>query len=266
MITIKKSENTKKSDYISMYDIYATLKEYILPYIENGIYLSTDEISRVFMGAKMFNEALEKDALYIHDKLPRKTKSALRDRKNKIFETLTAEGWHSISDYKKRRIVYLQYASLLKINILNNKKVTTKGDTIKLSKRKDYSLYVKAYKELNDTLFLHITGSQYLNEYEIECLLTTINYVLDKLYSKTFDACACGKNLKSIEKHKLLEKYFNDVTLSDENYSFINPIHRILNEHIEWKAERVEYLNELYNENRDEEWYVKKRMMYNEKY
>ena len=270
MITIQ-AENKIKSDYISMYDIYATLTEYILPCIENGIYLSTDEISRVFMGAIMINEVIEKDALYVHNKLPKKIKSALRDRKNKIFEKLTAEGWHSIRDYKKRRIVYLQYASLLKINILKNKKVTTKGDTIKLSKRKDYSVFTKAYKELNDALFLHITGSQYLNEYEIECLLTTITYVLDELYKKTFDACACGKILRTIEKHKFLEKYFNDVTLTDENYSFVNPIHRILREHIEWKAVRVKYLQEIFpskcdDEPHDEEWFVKHKKMYNDKY
>ena len=259
--------------YIEMYKMYNELNDIIILQLDENDLLYNFKIQQmlfVIENSLMINDYIKTRALRVHDKLPKNIKSDLRNRKNKLFETLMAEGWNSIRDYKERRMVFLHYASLFNAYLLNVHSVSIKlDDTIKLSKIKDYSLYVKAYKKLNDNLFLHINGSQYLNEYEIECHITVTDYILDALKKNIYTYF--NKQNKEIEKHKKIEDYFNahisindDCTMSESDIA-------LLNEHNDWKALRVKYLQMLFPTKvarfpHNEAYFVRNKMMYNENY
>ena len=259
--------------YIEMYKMYNELNDMVISQLDENDILYNFKIQKmlfVIENSLMINDYIKTRALRVHDKLPKKIKSTLRDRKNKLFETLIAEGWNSIRDYKERRMVFLNYASLFNAYLLNVHNVSIQlGDTTKLSKIKDYSLYVKAYKKLNDNLFLHINGSQYLNEYEIECHITVIDYILDALKKNVYTYF--NKQNKEIEKHKKIEDYFNSHISINDDCTMSESDIALLNEHNDWKALRVKYLQMLFPTKVDrfphnEAYFVRNKMMYNDKY
>ena len=254
-----------KEDYIQMTEVYNALNDYILPHIEKVKKFNAYQINTFFDIGKTITNKLEKDDLYAYKKLPKEEKLILRNRYEQNKNVLNNSCMYETTTYIDRVIEYLDYTEMV-----NKYLLTTHfyfGDGMKMRVIK-YDLLPKAYKKLNDILFCHIKGTQTLYEYEIKYITSAIKYIFTTLNAKALDCC---KFSNGIQKHKMLEDYFNSHISINEDCELSELDIAVLGEHNAWKKWRVEQLQWLLRDKRarvphDEEYFVKRNMMYNENY
>ena len=256
-----------KDDYFQMYELYKVLNDYILPHINNNTKLKYDifQISTVFDFGKTLFDKIKNDALSVYKNLPKKTKTSLKRKDEQIFTVLNNYCHNNIITSIEYDIEFLHYAGLVNKCLLNTNFIF--GDGLKMTVIK-YDLFPKAYKKLNDVLFYHINGTEYLSKYELNTIITVIQYIFMTLKTKAFDSCQYSND---IQKHKQIEDYFNAPISINEDCSLLESDIIIFNEHIDWKRKRVKYLQKKFPEKQarcphDEEYFVKHKMMYSEDY
>ena len=254
-----------KEDYIQMTEVYNALNDYILPHIEKVKNFNAYQINTFFDIGKTITNKLEKDALYAYKKLPKEEKLILRSRYEQNKAVLNNYCMYKTTTYIDTVIEYLDYASLLNKCFLNTSH--TFGEGIKMTVLK-YDLLPKAYKKLNDALFCHIKGTQYLYEYEIKYITSAIRYIFTTLNAKALECCSYANE---IQKHKRIEAYFNSHISIYEDYEFSDIDMAVLKEHNAWKAERVKHLQSKFPAKiarfpHNEAYFVRNKMMYNEDY
>lgn len=239
-------------DYIQMTEVYNALNDYILPHIENVKTFNTHQINMFFDIGTTLTNKLEREALNVYEKLPKETKLVLRNRYEQNKTVSNNNCMYETPTYIDGIIEYLDYTGMV------NKCLLTKK----------YDLLPKAYKKLNDALFCHIKGTQTLYEYEIKYITSAIKYIFTILNAEALDCC---KFSTGIQRHKMLEDYFKTHISINEDCELSELDIAVLREHNEWKKRRVERLQWLLREKRarvphDEEYFVKRNMMYNENY
>ena len=254
-----------KEDYIQMTEVYNALNDYILPHIEKVKKFNAYQINTFFDIGKTITNKLEKDALYAYKKLPKDEKLILRSRYEQNKAVLNNYCMYKTSTYIDFVIEYLDYSSLLNKCFLNTSH--TFGEGIKMTVLK-YDLLPKAYKKLNDILFCHIKGTQYLYEYEIKYITSAIRYIFTTLNAKALEYC---KYDNEIQKHKRIEAYFNSHISINDDCEFSDIDMAVLKEHNEWKKRRVEHLQSKFPAKvarfpHNESYFVRNKMMYNEDY
>ena len=266
-----------ENDYLQMYEVYNDLQKFIIPHINEEKPLFKFKIDDIIKFAKLHLRTIEQKAHNVHDMLPKETRRILNEKDKQIRAVVNDKyeitGYYSASynsaSYYEKNIMYLQYESLLDVCFLNICKIDSNADdTIKLSSKKDYSLFPIAYKKLNDALFLHINGTQYLSENEIIRIVIIIQYILATLMQMSYESCEV---LKEIKRHKEIEDYFNAPVSINEDCAFSESDLILLKEHNEWKAERVKHLQKLFPPKRsklpyDEKYFVSRHIMYSDKY
>ena len=266
-----------ENDYLQMYEVYNDLQKFIIPHINEEKSLFKFKIDEIIKFARLTLSTIERRARDVHDMLPKEARRILNEKDKQIRAVVNDKyeitGYHSASYnsaiYYEKNILYLQRESLLDVCFLNICKIDSNADdTIKLSFKTDYSLFPIAYKKLNDALFLHINGTQYLSENEILRIVIIIQYILKTLMQKAYDSCEV---LKELKKHKEIEDYFNAPVSINEDCAFSESDLILLKEHNEWKAERVKHLQKLFPPKRsklpyDEKYFVSRHIMYSDKY
>ena len=256
--------------YLQMLDVYKSLNDIVNQPIDNTNTLNKLYVSNLVDSGRYLADSLGKLALYVHDELPRYMKDILFYEKKRIYDKLVEEGLDSAPTFIDKKITFVYYASSFDICLFKNVKATTNsGNSIKLTKQKDYSLFPIAYKKLNDALFFHINGTQYLHHYTIECIVSAINYILSAFNKKSY-ACF-RKHDTEVRKHKEIEDYFNAPISINDGCELSESDITLLNEHNAWKVKRVKHLQELFPEKQarfphDEMYFLKQDLMYNEDY
>lgn len=262
-----------ENDYLQMYEVYNDLQNFIIPHINEEKPLFKFKIDEIIKFAQLHLRTIEQRAHNVHDMLPKETKRILdykdkqaRDVVNNYINDVTY--CYDKNGYYEKNIMYLQYESLLNVGFLNICKITSNSDDTKLSFKKDYSLFPKAYKNLNDSLFLHINGTQYLSENEIIRIAIIISHILVTLKQIAYESCEV---LKEIKRHKEIEDYFNAPVSINEDCAFSESDIILLKEHNAWKAERVKHLQKIFTPKRgklpyDEKYFVSRHLMYSDKY
>ena len=134
-----------------------------------------------------------------------------------------------------------------------------------------YYMMTKAYELLQDEICYHIENIKPLSKNEIESILTLVRSTLDILEDKAYEAY---DNLPEMTKHILTEKDYRRTLLANETKCWEDSNHRLVKtpddyaEHLEWKAQRVKRLQELYPQQgpypHNEEWFVKNNLMYDD--
>ena len=258
-----------ENDYLQMYEVYNDLHKLIL-HINEEKPLFKFKIDDIIKFAKLHLITIEQRAHNVHEMLPKETKRILNEKDKQIRAVVNDK--YEITDYNsagyyEKNIMYLQYESLLDVCFLNICKIASNADD-KLSSKKDYSLFPIAYKKLNDALFLHINGTQYLSENEIIRIVIIIQYILATLMQMSYESCEV---LKEIKRHKEIEDYFNAPVSINESCELSESDLILLKEHNEWKAERVKHLQKLFPPKRsklpyDEKYFVSRHMMYSDQY
>ena len=261
-----------ENDYLQMYEVYNDLHKLIL-HINEEKPLFKFKIDDIIKFAKLHLRTIEQKAHNVHDILPKETRRILNEKDKQIRAVVNdyindVTYCYDKTGYYEKNIMYLQRESLLDVCFLNICKIDSNADdTIKLSK-KDYSLFPIAYKKLNDALFLHINGTQYLSENEILRIVIIIQYILATLMQMSYESCEV---LKEIKRHKEIEDYFNAPVSINESCELSESDLILLKEHNEWKAERVKHLQKLFTPKRsklpyDEKYFVSRHIMYSDKY
>ena len=252
-------------EYIKMTEVYNALNDYILPHIENVKTFNTHQINMFFDIGTTLTNKLETEALNVYKKLPKEEKLILRNRYEQNKTVSNNNCMYETTTYIDRVIEYLDYTEMV-----NKYLLTTHfyfGDGMKMRVIK-YDLLPKAYKKLNDILFCHIKGTQTLYEYEIKYITSAIKFIFTTLNAEALDCC---KFANGMQKHKMLEDYFNSHISINEDCELSELDIAVLREHNAWKKWRVEHLQWLLRDKRarvphDEEYFVKRNMMYNENY
>lgn len=252
-------------DYIKMTEVYNALNDYILPHIEKVKTFNTHQINMFFDIGTTLTNKLEREALNVYEKLPKETKLVLRNRYEQNKNVLNNSCMYETTTYIDRVIEYLDYTEMVNKCLLTNHFYFCDGMKMRVIK---YDLLPKAYKKLNDALFCHIKGTQTLYEYEIKYITSAIKYIFTNLNAEALDCC---KFSTGMQKHKMLEDYFNSHISINEDCELSELDIAVLREHNAWKKWRVEQLQMLLRDKRarvphDEEYFVKRNMMYNEKY
>ena len=262
-----------ENDYLQMYEVYNDIQNFIIPHINEEKPLFKFKIDDIIKFAKLHLRTIEQKAHNVHDMLPKETRRILNE-KDKQARAVVNDYINDVTycydktGYYAKNILYLQYESLLHAGLLNICNIYRNSDnTTKLSK-KDCSLFPKAYKNLNDALFFHINGTQYLSENEITRIVIIIQYILATLMQMSYESCEV---LKEIKRHKEIEDYFNAPVSINESCELSESDLILLKEHNEWKAERVKHLQKLFTPKRsklpyDEKYFVSRHIMYSEKY
>ena len=256
-----------KDDYFQMYEFYNVLNDYIIPHINNNTKLKYDifQISTVFDFGKTLIDKIKKDAVSVYKNLPKNTKTSLKYKDEKTLSILNNYSHNHIITSIEYDIEFLNYSGLVNKCLFNTHFIF--GDGLKVTVIK-YDLLPKAYKKLNDALFYHINGTQYLSIKELNTIISVILYIFTTLKTKAFDSCQYSND---IQKHRKIEEYFNAPISINKDCSLIESDIIIFNEHLEWKKKRVKYLKKKFPEKQarcphDEEYFVKHKMMYNEDY
>lgn len=263
-----------ENDYLQMYEVYNDLQKFIIPHINEEKPLFKFKIDEIIKFAKSLLRTIEQKARDVHDMLPKETRRILNEKDKQIRAVVNdyindVTYCYDKTGYYEKNIMYLQRESLLDVCFLNICKIASNADdTIKLSSKKDYSLFPIAYKRLNDALFLHINGTQYLAENEIIRIVIIIQYILATLMQMSYESCEV---LKEIKRHKEIEDYFNAPVSINEDCAFSESDLILLKEHNEWKAARVKHLQKLFPPKGDrppydEKYFVSRHMMYSDKY
>ena len=261
-----------ENDYLQMYEVYNDLHKLIL-HINEEKPLFKFKIDDIIKFAKLHLRTIEQKAHNVHDMLPKETRRILNEKDKQIRAVVNdyindVTYCYDKTGYYEKNIMYLQRESLLNVGFLNICKITSNSDDTKLSFKKDYSLFPIAYKNLNDALFLHINGTQYLSENEIIRIVIIIQYILATLMQMSYESCEV---LKELKKHKEIEDYFNAPVSINESCELSESDIILLKEHNEWKAERVKHLQKLFPPKRDrhpydEKYFVSRHIMYNDNY
>ena len=138
-----------ENDYLQMYEVYNDLHKLIL-HINEEKPLFKFKIDDIIKFAKLHLRTIEQKAHNVHDMLPKDTRRILNEKDKQIRAVVNDK--YEITDYNsaiyyEKNIMYLQYESLLDVCFLNICKIASNADdTIKLSSKKDYSLFPIAYK------------------------------------------------------------------------------------------------------------------------
>ena len=271
-------EKTIEDFHNQMCRVSNDLNDIIIPHINKTKPMSNYQIGVIIKMGNLNLDCIYETALNTYRKLPMKEKKTLREkyrpiRKEMCDKFILEHDWENYSeddsDFWSRFIKYTT-----DILFLDN---TTSFNASLLHKNNndDYSLIANAYKDLNEMLFSHINKSHILSDDQIWCIVPLIRQCLFTLRDRAYEVY---DEFNEMTKHMLYEEYNNSIEC-EKYIDELNSINSELRgkkisittdiddyEHEYWKAERVEYLNEMYNENHDEEWYVKKRMMYNDNY
>ena len=258
-----------ENDYLQMIEVYNDLHKFIIPHINEEKPLFKFKIDEIIKFARLTLSTIERRARNVNYMLPKETQHILHEKDKQIRAVVNDYIDESTIGYYEKNLMYLQRESLLDVCFLNICKIDSNADdTIKLSSKTDYSLFPIAYKKLNDALFLHINGTQYLSENEIIRIEIFINYILTTLLKKAYDSCEV---LKELKRHKEIEDYFNAPVSINEDCAFSESDLILLKEHNEWKAERVKHLQKIFTPKRsklpyDEKYFVSRHIMYSDKY
>ena len=189
-------EKTIEDFYNQMLDVYKALNDLVNKPIDNTNTLDKLYVNNLVESGRYLTDSLCRLALDVYEELPRHIKDTLFYEKKRIYDKLVEEGLDRATTYIDKKLIFVYYASSFDICLFKNVKATTNsGDTIKLTKQKDYSLFPIAYKKLNDALFFHINGTQYLHHYTIECIVSAINYILSAFNKKSY---ACFRKIVAI--------------------------------------------------------------------
>ena len=256
-----------KSEYLQMHELYNVLNDYIIPHINNDTKLKYDifQISNVFDFGKTLIDKIKNHALSVYKNLPKNTKTSLKYKYEQTRAVLNNYCHKHFITSIEYDIEFLHYARLLNKSLLNTNFVF--GDGLKMTVIK-YDLFPKAYKKLNEALFYHINGTQYLSKNELNTIIRVIEYIFKTLKTKAFDSCQYSND---IQKHKEIEDYFNAPISINEDCSLSESYITLLNEHNAWKDKRVKYLQKKFPTKRDrfphdEMYFVKRGIMYNENF
>ena len=256
--------------YIKICSLYKDMQDSLIPHINEEKTLYKFEIEdRIIQSAIEITDEIRDDALSIYIRLPKKIKTSLKYEKDKIFENLAKIEWNGETAYIDKKIAFLHYASILNMGLLKAHKTSIKmGDAYKSSYIANYDFFPKAYKKLSDALICHLNGSRYLSYYTIDCIITLLKYILNELRKKALEHYNIYDGL---EKHRKIEEYFNAPISINEDCSMTENDIIVLKEHNAWKAERVKHLQSLFPVKverfpHDEAYFVRNKMMYNDKY
>ena len=256
--------------YIKMYSLYKDMQDSLIPHINEEKTLYKFEIEdRIIQSAIEITDDIGENALSVYRRLPKKIKTSLKYEKDKIYENLAKLEWNDETAYIDKKIAFLHYASILNMGLLKAHKTSIKmGDVYKSSYKANYDFFPKAYKKLNDALFCHLSGSRYLSDYTIECIVTLIKYILNELRKKALENY---NKYDGLERHRMIEDYFNAPISIYEDCSMTDNDTILLKEHNTWKAERVKHLQSLFPVKverfpHDEAFFVRNKMMYSDKY
>lgn len=269
-------------EYNQMCIVYNSLKECLIPHINNIKHVSIIQIDRILSQAQQIAYNIEQRALNVSKIISKKEKDILKDKDNKVFDVLCPKGWNNIDNLTYRRIEFLDGASLLDkklISISNFTKkggksvcnfITKDGTTSVISSKANYDMFPEAFKILNEILVCHIKHIEHLSYYRIHCITTVIEYVLNMLKDKAYEIYLA---LPDIKMHYLDElEYFvqepNSQEAITETYKILLKTRPSFMLHMGWKAERVKHLQSLFpsDEPHDEAWFVENGYMYNEDY
>lgn len=259
-----------KEDYLQMYEVYNALNSDIMNHINGNEPLLMNQIDSIIEKGRSIMNKLENRALNVYRMIPKKTKDTLFENDIQIRNTYL-KGLYRVPNYIEC-ILFLECTSLLNKAFFKINKVKTKNYYLYDLTNENYSLLPKAYKELNDNLFTHINHTQTLSEYQISCIISVIKYILNTLEELAYEDF---DYIPEMKRHSLDENYFLKFSdewgnLLDDYAELIDDYHNY-DEHAIWKADRVEYLQDLFrNEYREEEgyeeWFVKNGIMYNDNY
>lgn len=256
--------------YIKIYSLYKDMQDSLIPHINEEKTLYKFEIEdRIIQRALEITDEISKDALSTYRSLPKKIKTSLKHENDKISENLAKIKWNDETAYIDKKIMFLNYASILNMGLLKVHKTSIKmGDAYKSSYIANYDFFPKAYKKLNEALICHLNGSRYLSDYMIVCIVTLLKYILKELRKEALEHCI---EYTDLEKHRKIEDYFNAPISINEDCSMTDNDIIVLKEHNEWKAERVKHLQSLFPVKverfpHDEAFFVRNKMMYSDKY
>lgn len=269
-------------EYNQMCIVYNSLKDCLIPHINNVKPISIIQIDRILSQAQQIAYNIGQRAFNVSKIISKKEKEILKDKDTKVFDVLYPKGWNKIDNLTYRRIVFLDSASLFDKKLISISKFTKKGDksvcnfitkdgtTSVISSKANYDIFPEAFKILNEILVCHIKHTEHLSYYRINCINTVIKYVLNMLKGKAYEVYYALPNIKM---HYLEElEYFvqepnrqEDIT---ETYKILLKQRPSFMLHLEWKAGRVKHLQSLFpsDEPHDEAWFVENGYMYNENY
>lgn len=271
-----------EQEYNQMCIVYNSLKDCLIPHINNVKPMSIIQIDRILSQAQRIAYNIEQRALNVSKIISKKEKEILKDKDNKVFDVLCPKGWNKIDNFVYRRIAFLDGASLFDKKLVSISKFTKKGDksicnfitkdgtTSVISSKANYDIFPEAFKVLNEKLVYHINHTEHLSYYQIHCITTVIEYVLNMLKDKAY---AVYYSFPDIKMHYLDElEYFvqepnrqKDIT---ETYKILLKTKPSFMLHMQWKAARVKHLQSLFpsDEPHDEAWFVENGYMYNENF
>ena len=269
-------------EYNQMCIVYNSLKECLIPHINNVKPISIIQIDRILSQAQQIAYNIGQRAFNVYKIISKKEKEILKDKDTKVFDVLYHKGWNKIDNLTYRRIVFLDSASLFDKKLISISKFTKKGGksvcnfitkdgtTSVLPYKANYDIFPEAFKILNEKLVYHINHTAHLSYYQINCITTVIEYVLNMLKDKAY---AVYYSFSDIKMHYLDElEYFvqepNRQEAITETYKILLKQKLSFMLHMGWKAERVKHLQELFpsDEPHDEAWFVENGYMYNEDY
>ena len=265
--------------YNQMCKVSNDIDNIIIPHIKKTKPMANFQIGVIIKMANLNLDSIYETALTVYRKLPLKERkifiSNYRHIRQEMHDKVSLEyqnGEYYKKDYSKFYDRFIRYTS----DILFLEKTTSfKSKLLYKNYNDDYSLLSKAYKDLNEMLFSHINNKQLLSDDQLWCIIPLIREVLITIRDRAYEVY---DEVPEMIKHKLYDEY----AYSDECEQYINELNSINfelrgkkvnitsdmteDEHSLWKAERVEYLNELYNEYGGEQWYVERGIMYNDNY
>ena len=269
-------------EYNQMCIVYNSLKDCLIPHINNVKPISIIQIDRILSQAQQIAYNIGQRAFNVSKIISKKEKEILKDKDTKVFDVLYPKGWNKIDNLTYRRIVFLDSASLFDKKLISISKFTKKGDksvcnfitkdgtTSVISSKANYDIFPEAFKILNEKLVYHINHTEHLSYYQIHCITTVIEFVLNMLKDKAY---SIYYSFPDIKMHYLdeLEYFVQEPNRQEgitETYKILLKQRPSFMIHMAWKAERVKHLQELFpsDEPHDEAWFVENGYMYNEDY
>ena len=265
--------------YNQMCKVSNDIDNIIIPHIKKTKPMANFQIGVIIKMANLNLDSIYETALTVYRKLPLKERKIFinnyRHIRQEMRDKVSLEyqnGEYYKKSYSKFYDRFIGYTS----DILFLEKTTSfKSKLLCKNYNDDYSLLAKAYKDLNEMLFSHINKKQLLSDDQLWCIIPLIREVLITIRDRAYEVY---DEVPEIIKHKLYEEY----AYSDECEQCIDELNSINielrgkkvnitsdmtdDEHSLWKAERVEYLQDLLHEVGYEEWYVERGIMYNDNF
>lgn len=270
--------------YNQMCKVSNDIDNIIIPHIKKTKPMANFQIGVIIKMANLNLDSIYETALTVYRKLPLKERKIFinnyRHIRQEMRDKVSIEyqnGEYYKKDYSKFYDRFVRYTS----DILFLEKTTSfKSKLLCKNYNDDYSLLAKAYKDLNEMLFSHINKTQILSDDQLWCIIPLIREILITIRDRAYEVY---DEVPEMIKHKLYDEY----AYSDECEQCIDELNSINtelrgkkvnitsdmtdDEHEFWKAERVKHLQEIFpsksdDEPYDEEWFVKHKKMYNDKY